>query len=62
MGLDDAVKSFAIYLKSEKIVALNTLEAYQRDILKLQLFLQKTGINSWCLVDQNAIFALLSRL
>ena len=62
MGLDDAVKSFAIYLKSEKIVALNTLEAYQRDILKLQLFLQKTGINSWCLVDQNAILAFIAGL
>jgi len=55
--LDD----FVIYLKSEKIVSKNTLEAYQRDISFFINFLDKQHLKAWPEVAQEQVIEFLSQ-
>ena len=53
-------QDFILYLKSEKIVAQNTLEAYERDLKSLLAFLTIKKISSWQQVSQEEIMQFLS--
>ncbi|NCF70066.1 MAG: site-specific tyrosine recombinase XerD [Chlamydiales bacterium] len=51
MGLSAYLDDFMLYLRSEKGVSKNTLEAYQRDIQKFFDFLNTRGVSDITLVD-----------
>ncbi len=54
------VNDFILYLKSEKIVAKNTLEAYQRDIQYFLTFLLEKRSENWQEVTQEDVIEFLS--
>jgi len=55
-----ALHDFIIYLKSEKISASNTVEAYNRDVNDLIDFINEQGIKTWSEVSQDTIIQFLS--
>lgn len=46
-GMDDALEQFVHFLKVEKGLAKNTVEAYHRDIFFYLMFLRRQGICCW---------------
>ena len=58
----EQIESFLAYIASEKGVALNTLEAYQQDILAFHKFLQTENISDFSSVDIHRIVSFLEHL
>jgi integrase/recombinase XerD len=60
--MQNDVKDFGIYIISEKGLSLHTLDAYQRDVQSLTLFLERQNIREWKEVQpQQLIDFLLTR-
>lgn len=55
MGLSAYLDDFMLYLRSEKGVSRNTLEAYQRDIQKFFDFLNTKGVSDITLVNDELL-------
>lgn len=55
MDLFDHFKNYIDYLRIERQVALNTIEAYERDIERYLVFLQKQGIGLPYLIKQQNV-------
>lgn len=55
------LEDFFIYLVSEKGLALNTLEAYRRDLSAFLSFLQYRAVSSWSAVDLQVIVDYLAQ-
>ncbi|WP_075883617.1 site-specific tyrosine recombinase XerD [Candidatus Protochlamydia sp. W-9] len=54
------LEDFFIYLASEKGLAQNTLEAYQRDLLSFVTFLKQRSVNNWSQIHLQAIIDYLA--
>ncbi|NGX53653.1 MAG: Tyrosine recombinase XerD [Chlamydiae bacterium] len=60
--MDDSVSDFIAYLRSEKGLSANTVDAYQRDVNTFGDFLKKKGRTDFLGATQEEIVAHLSRL
>jgi integrase/recombinase XerD len=60
--MDEHLKDFLSYIASEKGLAVNTIEAYQRDNASFMNFLRQNGITSFQEVQQDHIVGFLSFL
>jgi len=60
--MDSDLEEFHIYLASEKGLAVNSLEAYQRDVHAFASFLEQRGINRIETVTQQNIVDFLAHL
>lgn len=58
--LEEHLSDFIIYISSEKGLARNTIEAYQRDGSSFIDYLQKQGVNAFTDMDQRHIISFLS--
>lgn len=54
------IDDFIVFLSSEKGLALNTLEAYQRDVSEFLEFLNQGALTSWTQVEQQHIIHFLA--
>lgn len=61
MSLEQDVKDFLLYIASEKGLSINTIEAYERDILTFIDFLKETQINLFNQVQTDHIVGFLAR-
>lgn len=62
MNLADHLKSFIDYLRVERQVARNTVEAYQRDLLRYIIFLQERAIDDFSQLSHRDVYAFLEML
>lgn len=62
MSADVEISDFISYIASEKGLALNTVEAYRRDIEAFALFLKGNGISSLAEAEQRHIVDFLASL
>lgn len=53
--MDLYINDFITYLKEVKLASKNTLQAYQNDLKKLQLFFEKQGINSVAKISETGL-------
>jgi integrase/recombinase XerD len=60
--MDQQIDDFLSYIASEKGLSQNTIQAYQRDSLAFQLFLQDNGKSSFKQVDKGLIVDFLTSL
>lgn len=60
--MDEELDDFIIYIASEKGLARNSIEAYQRDTQTFTAFLREKGITSFKEVGQDEIVAFLKQL
>lgn len=60
--MQDQVRDFISYIASEKGLAANTIEAYQRDIEAFLASLKQQGVSTFAELDQRHIIAFLSQL
>lgn len=60
--MKNEITDFIAYIASEKGLALNTIESYQRDLEKFVRFLQENGHPSLSQIDSHQIVAFLSML
>lgn len=60
--MNKIVSDFILYIASEKGLAQNTLEAYQRDITSFTSFLESQGISDITLMDQQHIISFLAKM
>lgn len=57
--MDEELDDFLIYIASEKGLALNSIEAYQRDTQRFATFLRDKGLSSFKEVEQSHIVSFL---
>jgi integrase/recombinase XerD len=60
--MEEHVQDFISYIISEKGLSSNTIEAYQRDILKFVEYLKELGLISFSEVNTDHLVAFLSKL
>lgn len=56
------VEDFVLYIRAERGLASNTIEAYRRDVLRFVEYLHRQGIENWTSVAQSHIIAFLGDL
>jgi integrase/recombinase XerC len=57
-----ALDAYLQHLRSERQMSPHTLEAYQRDLLKLLALCEKQGISSWATLDVRQLRSFVARL
>ncbi|NOZ85194.1 MAG: site-specific tyrosine recombinase XerD [Deltaproteobacteria bacterium] len=62
MKPDQALDSFLAFLKAERNLSPNTIEAYSRDITKFLTFLDERGVNDVLHIDRSSIASFLAGL
>jgi integrase/recombinase XerD len=60
--MHEELKDFIVYITSEKGLARNSIEAYERDIKAFLDFLAKKGVHSFQKVSEESIITFLSHL
>lgn len=58
---DSQIKDFLLYIASEKGLSINTIEAYERDILAFIDYLHSLKISEFCLVNAENIVGFLAK-
>lgn len=62
MAIHAQIQNFIVYIKSEKGLAYNTIEAYQRDLMAFAAFLKQEGVMCSTQLNQSQIIDYLSYL